>query len=91
MACITVLNGPNLNLLGVREPALYGSKTLQDIESRLASLAADAGHQLRFFQHNAEHEIVNGIHNAYRESVDFVLINAVGLRCRIPTALRKNM
>ncbi|MGR9106876.1 MAG: type II 3-dehydroquinate dehydratase [Gammaproteobacteria bacterium] len=75
MAVITVLNGPNLNLLGIREPAVYGSATLDDIRIQLEQLAKDAGHELRFFQSNAEHEIVDQIHEAFRHAVRFIVIN----------------
>jgi 3-dehydroquinate dehydratase-2 len=73
MSSILVLNGPNLNLLGLREPGIYGSQTLRDIEEKLAELAA--GHRLQCFQSNAEHELIDRIHAAYREAVDFVIIN----------------
>ncbi len=75
MANILVLNGPNLNLLGVREPGLYGSQSLGDIESALDSKAQALGCRLEFFQSNAEHELIDRIHRAFRESVDFILIN----------------
>lgn len=75
MATLTVLNGPNLNMLGVREPGLYGNKTLQDIQQSVESLAQSLGHQLAFWQSNAEHEIVEQIHQAYRQGVDFIIIN----------------
>lgn len=75
MARILVLNGPNLNLLGVREPGVYGAETLADIEQRLATAAARLGHPLSCFQSNAEHELIDRIHAALRESVDFILIN----------------
>lgn len=75
MATITVLNGPNLNLLGVREPGLYGNKTLKDIENSVKSEANNLGHQLDFHQSNAEHEIVEMIHNAFHLQVDFIIIN----------------
>ncbi len=75
MASFTVLNGPNLNLLGVREPSLYGNKTLQDIQNGLEQLAISLGHQLQFYQSNAEHEIIEQIHDAYRRGVDFIIIN----------------
>lgn len=73
MASILVLNGPNLNLLGVREPGLYGKQTLDDIEERVVALYP--GHQIEFFQSNAEHELIDRIQAAYRDSVDFILIN----------------
>ncbi|TAL41763.1 MAG: type II 3-dehydroquinate dehydratase [Methylovulum sp.] len=75
MATITVLNGPNLNLLGVREPGHYGNKTLADIETMLEKQAAQLKHQLAFHQNNAEHEVVELIHQAYRAEVDFIIIN----------------
>ncbi len=75
MAIITVLNGPNLNLLGVREPSLYGNQTLADIQSTLASQAQHLGHALNFYQSNAEHELINHIHEAYAKSVEFIIIN----------------
>lgn len=74
MATILVLNGPNLNLLGTREPEHYGADTLADIEDRLKSQAGDAGLQLDFFQSNAEHALVDKLHQA-RSAVDFIIIN----------------
>jgi 3-dehydroquinate dehydratase-2 len=73
MANILVLNGPNLNLLGVREPGVYGTQTLKDIENKLVSQAP--GHRVVFFQSNAEHELVDQVQAAFRDSVDFILIN----------------
>ena len=73
MANVLVLNGPNLNLLGTREPEKYGHDTLQNIEDRLASLASD--HQIAFFQSNVEGELINSIHQAQVDKVDFILIN----------------
>lgn len=75
MATITVLNGPNLNLLGIREPGLYGNQTLADIKHNLEQKAAELGHRLNFHQNNAEHEIVELIHEAYHAHVDFIIIN----------------
>ncbi len=75
MAIIVVLNGPNLNLLGVREPAIYGNQKLADIQQNLESIATAAGHQIQFSQHNAEHEIIERIHQAFAAVVDFILIN----------------
>jgi len=75
MATISVLNGPNLNLLGVREPGIYGNKTLADIQNSLEQLAATLGHQLTFFQSNAEYAIIEQIHQAYHQEVDFIIIN----------------
>lgn len=75
MAKVSVLNGPNLNLLGVREPGIYGDTSLEGIQQQLQTLANQLGHQVIFFQSNAEHEIVERIHNAYKTSVDFIIIN----------------
>lgn len=75
MATITVLNGPNLNLLGIREPGHYGNKTLADIRLSLEKLADNLNHQLNFYQNNAEHDIVELIHQAYQDQVDFIIIN----------------
>jgi len=75
MAKILVLNGPNLNLLGVREPAHYGRKTLDDINKNLLSLAKDAGHELEYFQSNAEYQLIEAIHTAYNNKTDFIIIN----------------
>lgn len=75
MANITVLNGPNLNLLGIREPGHYGNQTLADIKQLLENKAAYLNHQLSFHQNNAEHEIVELIHQAYETQVDFIIIN----------------
>jgi len=75
MAKITILNGPNLNLLGIREPGHYGNKTLEDIKNTAESTAAALGHDLDFQQSNAEHEIVETIHNAFQLRVDFIIIN----------------
>ncbi|MCX7084673.1 MAG: type II 3-dehydroquinate dehydratase [Methylococcales bacterium] len=75
MATISVLNGPNLNLLGVREPSHYGNKTLADIQILLETQAIGLQHELQFHQNNAEHEIVELIHNAYETEVDFIIIN----------------
>jgi 3-dehydroquinate dehydratase-2 len=71
---IAVLNGPNLNLLGTREPALYGRETLSDIEMRLRDVASEIGVELDFAQHNGEGEMIDRIH-AWRGSVDAVIIN----------------
>ena len=79
MAKILVLNGPNLNLLGVREPTHYGQMTLDDINSNLVSLAEDAGQQLECFQSNAEYRLIEIIHNAYQNKTDFIIINPAAL------------
>ncbi|MCW8932918.1 MAG: type II 3-dehydroquinate dehydratase [Gammaproteobacteria bacterium] len=75
MTKILVLNGPNLNLLGVREPTLYGRMTLDDINKNLITLAGTAGHQLECFQSNAEYQLIERIHNAYQDKVNFIIIN----------------
>jgi len=75
MAKILLLNGPNLNLLGTREPEVYGADTLQDVNQRLTTLAQQAGHQIECLQSNAEHVLIERIHQARVEQVDFILIN----------------
>jgi 3-dehydroquinate dehydratase-2 len=75
MARLLVLNGPNLNLLGTREPAVYGTTTLEDIRIRLTERALSAGHQLDWLQSNAEHELVERVHRAKQENIDFILLN----------------
>ena len=79
MAKLLLLNGPNLNLLGLREPEIYGSTTLADVESDLRALAAADGHGLECFQSNAEHGLVERIHQASQDGVDCVIINPGGL------------
>jgi 3-dehydroquinate dehydratase-2 len=75
MATILVLHGPNLNLLGEREPDIYGVTTLDDINRRLEQLAQERGHQLLHMQSNAESELVERVQDARREEVNFILIN----------------
>ncbi|WP_110687069.1 type II 3-dehydroquinate dehydratase [Salinicola aestuarinus] len=75
MARLLVLNGPNLNLLGTREPEVYGTTTLDDIQSSLTQRARAAGHELEWLQSNAEHELVERVHRARLEGIDFILIN----------------
>lgn len=75
MASILVLHGPNLNLLGLREPGIYGATTLADINQRLSDLAAAAGHQLSHLQSNAEFALIDRIHAARSEGVDAIIIN----------------
>ncbi|MDY6812328.1 MAG: type II 3-dehydroquinate dehydratase [Pseudomonadota bacterium] len=79
MASILLLNGPNLDLLGRREPAHYGATTLAAIEQRLAGLASQAGHRLVAFQSNAESALIERLHAAMDEAIDFILINPAGL------------
>jgi len=72
---ILLLNGPNLNLLGTREPEIYGGETLGSIEKHLIQLAQDGGADLVAFQSNSEAELVNLIQQAASEGVDFIIIN----------------
>jgi 3-dehydroquinate dehydratase-2 len=76
MAKVLVLNGPNLNLLGKREPDIYGHDTLADIEQRLMAQGKAAGHVVICFQSNAEHELIDRIHAAMDEGVAHIIINA---------------
>ncbi|MEE8210742.1 MAG: type II 3-dehydroquinate dehydratase [Acidiferrobacterales bacterium] len=75
MAELLVLNGPNLNLLGTREPEVYGHVTLDEINQRLATRAAAAGHHIEFFQSNAEHELVERVQAAASQNVRFIILN----------------
>lgn len=75
MANILVLNGPNLNLLGSREPTHYGHTSLDAINIALGMTAEAAGHSLSHFQSNAEHELVDRIHQAGAHQVAFIIIN----------------
>jgi len=75
MATILVLHGPNLNLLGLREPGIYGAATLEDINRQLTEHARQAGHHLLILQSNAEYELIDRIHDARKEGVDFIIIN----------------
>lgn len=78
MTKVLLLNGPNLNLLGTREPLLYGAGTLAAIEERLAAQARQRGASLEAFQSNAEHELVDRIQRLATDPVDFVIINPGG-------------
>ena len=75
MARILLLNGPNLNLLGTREPDIYGRTTLAEIERDLVEQAAAAGHELVALQSNAEHVLIDLVHAARRDGTRFILIN----------------
>ena len=75
MARILVLNGPNLNLLGTREPQHYGSTTLASIDARLVALASAAGHALDSFQSNAEHALVERVQAAGADGTGFIIVN----------------
>lgn len=74
MANILLLNGPNLGLLGTREPEIYGATTLADIENSLKAQAEGLGHSLEAFQSDAEHALIERLHAA-RGKVEFVLLN----------------
>ena len=71
---ITVLNGPNLNLLGKRQPEIYGRETLADVEARCRDVASSFGLEIRLLQSNAEHQIIDWIHEA-REQAGGIIIN----------------
>lgn len=75
MGKLLVLHGPNLNLLGSREPDIYGSEDLASIDQRLMALAREGGHVVETFQSNAEHELVDRIQAAGRHGVDFIVVN----------------
>ena len=75
MSKFMLLNGPNLNLLGSREPEIYGSATLEDIEKKLDAIASENGHELLCFQSNAEHDLVDRIHLAKKEDVKCIIFN----------------
>lgn len=75
MATILVLHGPNLNLLGEREPDIYGSTTLGDINRTLEQMALEQGHHLLSMQSNAEYELVERVQDARHEGVNFILLN----------------
>ena len=75
MAVISVINGPNLNMLGTREPGIYGAQTLADIEASLTQLATEHGHELLFYQSNAEHDLVNKVQQSKQDGVAVILLN----------------
>ena len=75
MAFILVLNGPNLNLLGSREPAVYGTVSLGEIHRKLIELGGEAQHRVECLQSNSEHTLIERIHQAGRESVAFIIFN----------------
>jgi 3-dehydroquinate dehydratase-2 len=75
---VLVLNGPNLNMLGKREPEIYGSLSLNDIMKDLEQRASDFDIELSHFQSNAEFELINEIHQAF-QTVDFIIINPAAL------------
>ena len=75
MASLLLINGPNLNLLGSREPGVYGATSLADVEARLHELGSELGHESVAFRSNAEHEIVDRIQQAQTDKVDYILLN----------------
>jgi len=75
MARLLLLNGPNLNLLGNREPDMYGTVTLAEIERRAKALAAELGHELRAEQSNAEHVLIEHIQQAPKQGIAFLIFN----------------
>lgn len=75
MSRILVLNGPNLNLLGKREPEIYGSKTLDDVMGQLIAKGSDRNIEISDFQSNSEAEMVDRVHQAATDQVDFIIIN----------------
>ena len=70
-----LINGPNLNLLGSREPDVYGATCLEDIEARCIAVAEELGHALTCFQSNAEHELIDRVQQAAVDKVDFIILN----------------
>jgi 3-dehydroquinate dehydratase-2 len=78
MTKLLVLNGPNLNLLGSREPGHYGSLALESVNERLGEYAKQHAAQLLTFQSNAEHELIDHIHAAPHEEIDFIIFNPAG-------------
>jgi len=75
MSDLLLINGPNLNLLGSREPDVYGADRLEDIEARCTDLAQSLGHSLQCFQSNAEHELIDRVQQAARDGVAFIILN----------------
>ena len=71
---ILVLNGPNLNLLGTREPEVYGTDSLEDVEKSLQSLASKNSTDIDFYQSNSENELIERLHDAKQDSVDYIII-----------------
>ena len=75
MAKCLLINGPNLNLLGTRQPEIYGSQTLADVEIKLTDIAKLAGHELDCFQSNSESALIDRVHRAKTDKVKYILIN----------------
>jgi len=79
MSSFLLINGPNLNLLGLREPDVYGATSLGDIENRSIEVARELGHELSCFQSNAEHELIDRVQKAQVDGVEFIILNPGGL------------
>jgi 3-dehydroquinate dehydratase-2 len=79
VAKILILHGPNLNLLGTREPEIYGRVTLSEIDADLAARATEGGHSVESFQSNAEHELIGRVQRTRTDGTAFILINPAGL------------
>lgn len=75
---ILVIHGPNLNLLGRREPDIYGKTTLDDINRKLSTLSSASGVRLEAFQSNSEGELINRVQQAMHDETDFIIINPAG-------------
>jgi 3-dehydroquinate dehydratase-2 len=75
MAGFLLINGANLNLLGTREPEVYGAETLEDIERRCETLADELGHELVCYQSNAEHDLIDKVQQAGSDGIDFIILN----------------
>ena len=78
MSSFLLINGPNLNLLGSREPDVYGATSLADIENRCRKIATDQGYALDAFQSNAEHALIDRVQQAAADNVDFIILNPGG-------------
>ena len=78
MSSFSLINGPNLNLLGSREPDVYGATKLADIEKRCVEVAKELGHELVCFQSNAEHELIDRVQQAAVDNVEFIILNPGG-------------
>ena len=78
MSSFLLINGPNLNLLGSREPDVYGATRLEDIEKRCVEVTGQMGHSLVCFQSNAEHELIDRVQQAAADGIDFIVLNPGG-------------
>lgn len=72
---IAIVNGPNLNMLGIREPNVYGSKSLDELNATIEQLAESLKIKVQFMQSNAEHQLIDYIHQAYRDGVEAIIFN----------------